>query len=347
MTVGSPRRPARSFRTSALVFALEHTVPGRNRGRTSRWTFCSPVGLLRGQVTRAGHTKHEMSPPPVSCQNAPLRPCQAADVEAVLPTSLPGRSLHVGPRARIGGGAWGGVARPPARAGSYLRASEAGASNPPLGLPAALALPQPIAYRDTAPAVGQDADVSAVPGGLSHRTRPRSPPGRNRAPPRSASRESGSQAPAIAFHATRHSRTEQGGRLPRLRLSGKLGAVEKFATAARAATLRPQPPCRFGGRFPARFVGRLDLRQQTSADADLLDSLACFDTLDRLRLALVARSTRAWSARVQTTASPGRSESAVALALVPAVAIDQSRSPAPGRPPAGREGRDQRARGAS
>jgi len=241
----------------------------------------------------------------------------------------------------------GGVARPPARAGSYLRASEAGASNPPLGLPAALALPQPIAYRDTAPAVGQDADVSAVPGGLSHRTRPRSPPGRNRAPPRSASRESGSQAPAIAFHATRHSRTEQGGRLPRLRLSGKLGAVEKFATAARAATLRPQPPCRFGGRFPARFVGRLDLRQQTSADADLLDSLACFDTLDRLRLALVARSTRAWSARVQTTASPGRSESAVALALVPAVAIDQSRSPAPGRPPAGREGRDQRARGAS
>ncbi len=44
---------------------------------------------------------------------------------------------------------------------------------------------------------------------------------------------------------------------------------------------------------------------------------------------------------------PGRSGSAVALPLVPAVAVDQSRSPALGRPPADREGRDQRARGAS
>jgi hypothetical protein len=61
----------------------------------------------------------------------------------------------------------------------------------------------------------------------------------------------------------------------------------------------------------------------------------------------VGRSTRASSARVQTTASPGRSGSPVALPLVPAVAVDQSRSPALGRPPAGREGRDQRARGAS
>jgi hypothetical protein len=47
------------------------------------------------------------------------------------------------------------------------------------------------------------------------------------------------------------------------------------------------------------------------------------------------RPTRASSARVQTTASPRRSGSAVALALVPEVAVDQSRSPALGRPPAG------------
>jgi hypothetical protein len=62
--------------------------------------------------------------------------------------------------------------------------------------------------------------------------------------------------------------------------------------------------------------------------------------------ARLGRSTRASSARVQTTASPRRSGSAMALPLVPAVAVDQSRSPALGRPPADREGRDQRARGA-
>src|ERR671915_1679542 len=75
-------------------------------------------------------------------------------------------------------------------------------------------------------------------------------------------------------------------------------------------------------------------RPIASAPARTPHTLAKDDPRERRRLAC------------RRLLSPGRSGSAVALPLVPAVAADQSRSPALGRPPADREGRDQPARGA-
>jgi hypothetical protein len=167
VAAGQSSRPASSFRTSALV-SSPRTDRAWPQVRAHQQTdFCSPVGLLRGQVTRADHTKQETSPP----RSAP-------DASFVCQARL--KSVGLADRAGLGAiretAAWSGChqARRTCRVGAWKRGGSRGNPSATTVSPKskeALVSPdrRPSDRRSTRPHRACEPSPPSPPSGLSRR----------------------------------------------------------------------------------------------------------------------------------------------------------------------------------